>query len=116
MRGGGIDHLDHIFSFYRMKHRSKKWAERVILQMINFTMLSAWLEYRRGMTELGEPEKDFLDYFAFRLSTASTLIHGLLKKPSPTPSLAEDENNEPPRKSRLAFHIKCIISIIHSTC
>ncbi|GFV59565.1 hypothetical protein TNCV_4259581 [Trichonephila clavipes] len=45
-----------------------------------------------NMTELGEPKKDILNYFAFRLSIA------LLKKPSLTHSLAEDENEEPPAK------------------
>ncbi|GFY72406.1 hypothetical protein TNIN_327631 [Trichonephila inaurata madagascariensis] len=53
------------------------------------------------MTELGKPKKEILNYFAFRLSIANTLIHGLLKKPSPTPSLAEDENYEPPPKRRV---------------
>ncbi|XP_035224597.1 uncharacterized protein LOC118197198 [Stegodyphus dumicola] len=99
--GGGVDHLDRTISFYRMKHRTKKWTVRVILHMIDFTMSSAWLAYRNTMTELGEPKKNILDYFAFRLSIANTLIHGLLKKPSPTPSLAEDENDEPPPKRRV---------------
>ncbi|GFS39307.1 hypothetical protein TNIN_379361 [Trichonephila inaurata madagascariensis] len=72
--------------------------------------------YRRNnMTELGESKKDFLYYFAFRLSIANTLIHGSLKKLSPTPSLAEDENNEPPPK-RLAFHIKQLIPMKLGTC
>ncbi|GFY55734.1 hypothetical protein TNIN_82211 [Trichonephila inaurata madagascariensis] len=67
------------------------------------------------MTELGESKKDYLYYFAFRLSIANTLIHGSLKKLSPTPSLAEDENNEPPPK-RLAFHIKQLIPMKLGTC
>ncbi|GFY66989.1 hypothetical protein TNIN_302151 [Trichonephila inaurata madagascariensis] len=62
-------------------------------------MSSAWLAYRNNMTELGEPKKNILYYFVFRLSIANTLIHGLLKKPSPTPSLAEDEKDEPPPKA-----------------
>ncbi|GFY11069.1 uncharacterized protein TNCV_4470551 [Trichonephila clavipes] len=69
--------------------------------MIDFTMSSAWLAYRNNMTELGEPKKDILNYFAFRLSVANTLIYGLLKKPYPTPSLAEDENDEPLPKRRV---------------
>ncbi|GFY41264.1 hypothetical protein TNIN_343831 [Trichonephila inaurata madagascariensis] len=67
------------------------------------------------MTELGEPKKDILYYFAFRLSIANTLIHGLLKKSSPTPSLAEDENDEPPPK-RFAFHNKQLIQMKIGTC
>ncbi|GFY20883.1 DDE_Tnp_1_7 domain-containing protein [Trichonephila clavipes] len=82
-----------------MKFRTKKWTVRVILHMIDFTMSSAWLAYRKSMTELRIP-KDILYYFVFRLSIANTLIHGLLKKPSPTPLLAEDENDEPPPKLR----------------
>ncbi|GFY02529.1 DDE_Tnp_1_7 domain-containing protein [Trichonephila clavipes] len=70
---GGVDHLDRTFSFYRMKSQTKKWTVLIILHMIDFTILNI----------------------------ASTLIHGLLKKPSPTPSLAEDENEEPLPKLRL---------------
>ncbi|GFS63173.1 hypothetical protein TNIN_47941 [Trichonephila inaurata madagascariensis] len=36
-----------------------------------------------------------------KLSVINTLIRGLLKKPSPTPSLAKDENDEPPPKRRV---------------
>ncbi|GFU63508.1 hypothetical protein TNCV_1000611 [Trichonephila clavipes] len=50
-----------------------------------------------------------------RLSIANTLIHGLLKKPSPTSSLAEDENDEP-RPKRFAFHIKQLIPMKLGTC
>ncbi|GFS61086.1 hypothetical protein TNCV_4955981 [Trichonephila clavipes] len=35
------------------------------------------------------------------LSIACTLIYGLLKKPSPTPSLVEDKNDEYPPKRRV---------------
>ncbi|GFY37009.1 hypothetical protein TNIN_149821 [Trichonephila inaurata madagascariensis] len=39
------------------------------------------------------------------LGIANTLIHGLLKKPSPTSSLAEYENDEPSPKSRVTTSI-----------
>ncbi|GFW29474.1 transposable element Tcb1 transposase [Trichonephila clavipes] len=54
--------------------------------------------------ELGEPRKDIQDYFVFRLSIASTLIQGLLKKSSPTHSLAEDENDEPSKMQSYDLH------------
>ncbi|GFU82231.1 DDE_Tnp_1_7 domain-containing protein [Trichonephila clavipes] len=104
---GDIGHLNPTISFYRMKFRIKKWTVRVILHMVDFTMSSAWLTYRNNMTELGEPEKDILYYFAFRLNIPNTLIHGLLKKPFRLPSLAEDENDKPPPK----LPMKHILSI-----
>ncbi|GFW45603.1 hypothetical protein TNCV_3245411 [Trichonephila clavipes] len=67
------------------------------------------------MAELAEPKKGILCYFAFRISVANALIHSLLKKPSPTPSLAEDENDEPPPK-QLAFHIKQLIPMKLGSC
>ncbi|GFS32138.1 hypothetical protein TNIN_90751 [Trichonephila inaurata madagascariensis] len=54
--------------------------------------------YRNNLTELGEPKKDILYCFAFGPSITNTLILGLLKKPSLTPSLAEGENDEPTPK------------------
>ncbi|GFX37660.1 DDE_Tnp_1_7 domain-containing protein [Trichonephila clavipes] len=107
--GRGLDHPDRAISFYRMKFLTKKWTVRVILHMIDFTMSSTWLAYRNNITELGEPKNYILYYFAFRLSIANTLIHGLLKRPSPSPSLAEDENVMSPLQNaelRLIFHIK----------
>ncbi|GFS42986.1 DDE_Tnp_1_7 domain-containing protein [Trichonephila inaurata madagascariensis] len=88
-----------------MKFRIKKWTVRVLLHMIDFTISSAWLVNRNNMTELGEPKKDILYYFVFRLSIANTLKHGLLKKPSTTPSQAEVENDEPPPKRRVTTYI-----------
>ncbi|GFY66538.1 DDE_Tnp_1_7 domain-containing protein [Trichonephila inaurata madagascariensis] len=88
-----------------MKFLTKKWTVRIILHMIDFTMSSTWLAYRNNMTELGEPKNYILYYFSFRLSIANTLIHGLLKKPSPSPSLAEDENDEPPSNHRVTTYI-----------
>ncbi|GFS62572.1 hypothetical protein TNCV_1263251 [Trichonephila clavipes] len=70
---------------------------------------------RDNIAELGELKKDILYYFAFRLSIGNTLIHGLLKKPSHPPSLAEDENDEPLPK-RLAFHTKQLIPMKLGTC
>ncbi|GFY44129.1 hypothetical protein TNIN_432091 [Trichonephila inaurata madagascariensis] len=101
-----------------MKFRTKKWTVRVILHMIDFNMSSACLAYRNHMTELGEPKKDILYLFAFRLNIANTLIHGLLKKPSPTPLQAKDESDEPLQNAelRLAFHIKQLITIKLGTC
>ncbi|GFT68278.1 hypothetical protein TNCV_659001 [Trichonephila clavipes] len=86
--------------------------------MIDFTLSSAWLAYRNNMTELGQPKKNILYYFAFKLSIANTLIHGLLKKPSATHSQAEDENDEPLQNAelRLAFHIKQLITMKLDTC
>ncbi|GFR04502.1 DDE_Tnp_1_7 domain-containing protein [Trichonephila clavata] len=89
---------DSTISFYRMKDQTKKWTVRIILHGVDFTMSSA---YRNSMTALREHKKDILDYFALRINISSSLIHGLLKKPSPTPSLAEDENDEPPPKRRV---------------
>ncbi|GFY68237.1 hypothetical protein TNIN_45151 [Trichonephila inaurata madagascariensis] len=68
-------------------------------------MSSAWLAYRNYMTELGELKMDILYYFAFRLSIANTLLHGLLKKLSATPLLAEDKNDELPPKLRVTTYI-----------
>ncbi|GFY53910.1 hypothetical protein TNIN_176301 [Trichonephila inaurata madagascariensis] len=95
---------DRAISFYRMKFLTKKWTVQIILHMIDFTMSSTWLAYRNNMTELGEPKNYILYYFSFRLSIANTLMHGLLKKPSSSPSLAEDENDEPPSNHTVLFN------------
>ncbi|GFU76433.1 uncharacterized protein TNCV_4172691 [Trichonephila clavipes] len=49
----------------------------------DFSAPTQWGMRRNNMTELGEPKKDILYYLHFSLSIANTLIHGLLKKPSP---------------------------------
>ncbi|GFY54837.1 hypothetical protein TNIN_174271 [Trichonephila inaurata madagascariensis] len=95
---GGINLLDRNINFCKRKFRTKKWTVLFILHMIQFTMSNACIVYRNNMTELEEPKKDILYYFALRLSIANTSIHGLLMKLYPIPSPAEDENDAPPPK------------------
>ncbi|GFY73806.1 uncharacterized protein TNIN_202741 [Trichonephila inaurata madagascariensis] len=70
-------------------------------------MSNTCIAYRNNMTELEEPRKDILYYFAFILSIANTFIYGLLKKPSSISSPAEDENDEPNPKRRVTTCIPC---------
>ncbi|GFT72069.1 hypothetical protein NPIL_39961 [Nephila pilipes] len=55
-----VVHLDHVISFYRMKHRTNKWIVQVHLPMIDFAISSVWIDYRNKMIERGERERAFL--------------------------------------------------------
>ncbi|GFY77545.1 hypothetical protein TNIN_310311 [Trichonephila inaurata madagascariensis] len=62
--------------------------------------------------------KEYIRISSIQLSIANTLIHGLLKKSSPTPSQAEDENVETLQNAelRLALHIKQLTTMKLGTC
>lgn len=44
---GGVDLLDALLGYYRIQIRSKKFYHRIFFQMIDMTVVNAWLLYRR---------------------------------------------------------------------
>ncbi|GFY63964.1 hypothetical protein TNIN_286521 [Trichonephila inaurata madagascariensis] len=94
---GGIDHLDRTISFDRQNEVRNQ-----------------------EMDSMSHSTYDRLYHVKCMARTqySKYLIHGLLKKPSLTPSLAEDENDEPLLNAelRLAFHIKQLITMKLGTC
>lgn len=45
---GGVDKLDAMLGFYRIKLRSKKWYMRIFYHIIDLCVVSSWLLYRRA--------------------------------------------------------------------
>lgn len=72
---GGVDMLDRVISFYRIKARSKKWTIRLIFHFFDFAAAAAWLIYRKEAQLLERPKKDTLDYLDFKIEIANALIY-----------------------------------------
>lgn len=45
---GGVDLLDSILGYYRIKIRSKKWYHRIFFHLIDMITVNAWLLWRRN--------------------------------------------------------------------
>lgn len=48
---GGVDLLDSLLGYYRIKIRSKKWYLRIFFHMLDLTLVNAWLLYKRNTGE-----------------------------------------------------------------
>lgn len=51
---GGVELLDWLIALYRTKVKAMKWYHRIVLHMIDFTLVNVWLLYRR---DFGNPKK-----------------------------------------------------------
>lgn len=70
---GGVDLLDSLIALYRTKIRSKKWYHRIVFHMLDFTVVEAWLLYRRDCRDCAIPQKDFCSLAKFKAEVASCL-------------------------------------------
>lgn len=44
---GGVDLLDAMLGFYRIKIKSKKWYHRIFFHLVDMTCVNSWLLWRR---------------------------------------------------------------------
>lgn len=66
---GGVDLLDAMLGFYRIKIKSKKWYHRIFFHMVDMTCVNSWLLWRRrnkqkSNNEVYMPLLDFKIYIA----------------------------------------------------
>ncbi|CAK1588731.1 unnamed protein product [Parnassius mnemosyne] len=72
---GGVDMLDRVISFYRIRARSKKWTVRLIFHFFDFAAAAGWLVYRNEAKLLECPKKNILDYLEFKVQIANSLLY-----------------------------------------
>lgn len=56
---GGVDLLDSMLGYYRIKLRSKKWYMRIFFHIIDLMTVNAWILWRRGDNEHNLALADF---------------------------------------------------------
>ena len=62
---GGADLLDSLIGLYKIKLRSKKYYHRIFFHLIDLTVVTAWLLYKRdcdGFGILKQKQKSLLDF------------------------------------------------------
>jgi hypothetical protein len=47
---GSVDLMDSLIALYHIKIQSKKWYLRIVFQLLDLTVVNAWLPYRRDCT------------------------------------------------------------------
>ena len=43
---GGVDKADMMLSFYKSKHRSRKWYHRIFFHLVNLSIVNSWILYK----------------------------------------------------------------------
>lgn len=97
---GGVDTLDSMLGYYRIKIRSKKWYMRVFFHMIDLISVNSWLIWRRLNND------DYMPLLDFKLliSEIATQKGSLLCTPTTRgrpPLAAIDEPKEKKSRKRL---------------
>ena len=77
---GGVDKLDSLISYYRIRGKTKKWPLRVIYHFVDFALANSWLEYRD--IEILNGNRKFHDLLSFRSKVADALLKAKLDPPS----------------------------------
>ena len=65
---GGFDLLDGLLSYYDIPVHSKKWYHRLIWNLLDFSVLQAWLLHRKGSDAVDNEKVTSLK--EFKLSVA----------------------------------------------
>ncbi|CAG4935455.1 unnamed protein product [Parnassius apollo] len=79
---GGVDLLDAMLGFYRIKIRSKKWYHRLFFHFIDLCCVNSWLLWRRVIRQKGEDI--YIPLLDFKLTIADVLMHKDPKVYTPT--------------------------------
>lgn len=79
---GGVDLLDAMLGFYRIKIRSKKWYHRLFFHFIDLCCVNSWLLWRRVMKQKGD--EIYMPLLDFKLAIADVLMHKDCKVYTPT--------------------------------
>lgn len=95
---GGVDTLDSMLGYYRIKVRSKKWYMRVYFHMIDLIAVNSWLLWRRLNEDAYIPLLDFKLLIAEVLTQRDAPIYTPTTRGRPTGS--QDEPGPSARKSR----------------
>ncbi|CAK6951131.1 piggyBac transposable element-derived protein 2-like isoform X2 [Scomber scombrus] len=72
---GGVDLLDSLIALYRNKIRSKKWYHRLVFHLLDMTIVTAWLLYRRDCDGTGIRKEEQMRLYTFK----SYIAEGLCK-------------------------------------
>ena len=76
---GGVDKLDALISYYRIRGKIKKWLLRAIYHFVDFALANSWLEYRD--IEIINGNKKYHDLLSFRNEVADALLKAKLDPP-----------------------------------
>lgn len=69
---GGVDLLDSMLGFYRIKIRSKKWYHRIFFHMVDLVCVNSWLLWRRRMEQI--EDVTYMPLLDFKLFIADILM------------------------------------------
>ena len=59
---GGVDLVDRMISYYRIKSRTKKWTIRTIMHLFDQALANSWLQYRQEAQQLGIAQKQIMQF------------------------------------------------------
>lgn len=94
---GGVDLMDRMISFYRLKARTRKWTIRTIMHMFDLSVANAWILYKKDKVENRATRNDTMQFLEYRMDIAEHFMSTPDKKAVPDDSeenLGSDSDDE----------------------
>lgn len=90
---GGVDLLDSMLGYYRIKVRSKKWYHKIFFHMIDLTCVNSWILWRKT-------HEQYMPLLDFKLLLAEALTRANQAFYTPTRNRGRPAAEEPKRKRK----------------
>lgn len=98
---GGVDLLDGLVAYYRIKIRSRKYYMRLVYHFVDMAVVNGWLLYRRDCKRQGWQKKEIIDLLQFRSEIFGVLANeGKVMKRRGRPSADHEDAAYENRKKR----------------
>jgi hypothetical protein len=104
---GGIDLLDRMIAYYRISAKTKRWTVRTIFHFIDFALAASWIERRRWDLAHQTPNKDRLDFLAFKVDVAHYLLHAENRQEQDEHGLTSEDEDDPAPRRRVTVPLPC---------
>lgn len=97
---GGVDICDQQMEVYRTWFKTRKWTLKLVLHLLDLSVVNSWLIYREDCRANNYPKKKIMDLLKFRMAVAEALTATPAKKRMEE----EDKEEDQPQKKKLKIY------------
>lgn len=97
---GGVDICDQQMEVYRTWFKTRKWTLKLVLHLLDLSIVNSWLIYREDCRANKYPKKKIMDLLKFRMAVAESLT----ASPDRKRRDEEEEEDQQPQQKKLKIY------------